>query len=67
MSRNGHFVAGARGDSEPDPADWADLDPRHPHYRPPKALPDPYKCDDPWCPSAPAKHQHGTRPDGKRV
>jgi len=52
----------------PDICEYADLDPRHPQYRPPGPLPDPYPCLDPWCRSAgQGAHQHGTRPDGRRV
>lgn len=33
-----------------------------------RPLPDPYRCDDPWCRSAgQGTHLHGTRPDGVRV
>lgn len=36
--------------------------------RPPFVLPDPYRCDDPYCRSAgQGPHLHGTRPDGVRV
>jgi hypothetical protein len=35
--------------------------------RPMRSLPDPYDCADPFCPSAPARHLHGTRPDGSRM
>lgn len=41
---------------------------RDEHDRPSVRLPDPYRCDDPWCPSAgQGAHLHGTRPDGMRV
>lgn len=35
---------------------------------PPAPLPDPHRCDDPWCRhAAQGPHLHGTRPDGRRV
>lgn len=53
-------------DDRPDPADYADLTDTE-RFRP-DPLPDPYRCFDPWCPSAAqGQHKHGTRPDGVRV
>jgi len=50
---------------DPDDLACTDLD-REPAPR--VELPDPYRCDDPWCRSAgQGPHLHGTRPDGRRV
>lgn len=61
------MIVGQDGEP-PDLSDYADLIPGHPNYQPPAPLPDPYRCVDPWCPSAAqGPHLHGTRPDGVRV